>query len=239
VPKNEDGDFELILGNKQLLGIFFVVIALFGVFFVLGYLVGRNSTPMVSNEFSSARKADGKPMVMDSPAPKETPAPVTETPAPAPSKPLETAVEKPAEPKPEPPKPEPTKPSTSKSEPAISKREAKVEKEKAEKEKAEKEKAEKEKERARPPASSGPVSSAAPAAGQTYLQLVATTKHDADGTVEVLRKNGFQAIDAEVPEKPGLFRVLVGPLAPGDLNKTRAELTAKSFPGDHAIPKKF
>ena len=43
------------------------------------------------------------------------------------------------------------------------------------------------------------------------MQLVATTKHDADAEVEVLRKNNFPALDAEVPEKPGLFRVLVGP----------------------------
>ncbi len=71
------------------------------------------------------------------------------------------------------------------------------------------------------------------------MQLVATSKHDADATVEVLRKNGFAALDAEVPEKPGTFRVLVGPIAPGDVNKVKAELQEKGLPGNNAIPKKF
>jgi hypothetical protein len=216
VPKNEDGEFELILGNKQLLGMFFVVVVLLGVFFVMGYLVGRNSAPLANVETSSVRGGDGKPLVVESPVPKSTPAPDTATtPSPEPSKPLETAVEKPTEPKPEPPKLEPTKPSTSKSEPAIKREIAKAEKR------------------------STPVPSAAPAAGQLYLQLSATSKHDADGVVEVLRKNSFPAIDVEVPEKPGLFRVLVGPLAPAELNKTRTELQEKGFPGNVAIPKKF
>ncbi|HEY1758468.1 MAG TPA: SPOR domain-containing protein [Bryobacteraceae bacterium] len=216
MPKNEDGEFELILGNKQLLGMFFVVVVLLGVFFVMGYLVGRNSAPLTASEPSTAHTSDSKPLVVDSPVPKSTPAPETSTtPSPEASKPLETAVEKPAEPKPEPPKLEPTKPSTSKSEPAIKRDIAKAEKR------------------------STPLPSGAPAAGQIYLQLSATTKHDADGVVEVLRKNSFPAIDVEVPEKPGLFRVLVGPLAASDLNKTKADLQAKGFPGNVAIRKTF
>ena len=39
-----DGEKELVLGNKQLIGLFFVVVALCGVFFAMGYLIGRNST---------------------------------------------------------------------------------------------------------------------------------------------------------------------------------------------------
>lgn len=212
MPKNEDGEFELVLGNKQLLSMFFVVVVLLGVFFVMGYIVGRNSAPLVASEPSTTPKSDTKPLVVDSPAPKQE-----TSPSPEPSKPVETAVQKPPEPRPEPPNPEPTKPSTSKSEPAAPKHEAA---------KAEK---------PRP----APAPSNAPAAGQTYLQLVATTKHDADAEVEVLRKNSFPALDAEIPEKPGLFRVLVGPLPPGDLNKVKVELQGKGFQGNAAIRKTF
>lgn len=45
MPKNETGEFELVLGNRQLLSGFAVVAILFGVFFAMGYIVGRNSTP--------------------------------------------------------------------------------------------------------------------------------------------------------------------------------------------------
>ncbi len=44
--KNEEtGEFELVLGNRQLLSGFFVVVILFAVFFVMGYIVGRNTSP--------------------------------------------------------------------------------------------------------------------------------------------------------------------------------------------------
>ncbi len=45
MKNNETGEFELVLGNKQLLSGFFIVVILFAVFFVMGYIVGRNSTP--------------------------------------------------------------------------------------------------------------------------------------------------------------------------------------------------
>ncbi len=212
MPKNEDGEFELVLGNKQLLSMFFVVVILLGVFFVMGYIVGRNSAPLANAEPTIARKADSKPLVVDSPAPKAA----DTAPSPEPSKPIETATEKPAETKPAPPpveipKAEPAKPAPP------PKREV----------------AKDEKPRPVPPASAQLVP------GQTYLQLVATSKHDADATVDVLRKYGFAALDSEVPEKPGLFRVLVGPIAPGEVNKVKVELQDKGLPGNNAIPKKF
>ena len=42
MKKNEDGEVELILGNGQLLGVFFIVVILLGLFFGMGYLMGRN-----------------------------------------------------------------------------------------------------------------------------------------------------------------------------------------------------
>src|SRR5579864_6864695 len=54
MPKNETGEFELVLGNRQLLSGFAVVAILFGVFFAMGYIVGRNSTPSAHLQTESA-----------------------------------------------------------------------------------------------------------------------------------------------------------------------------------------
>src|SRR5437764_12272500 len=43
VMGQSEGEKELVLGNKQLISLFFVVVALCGVFFAMGYLVGVNS----------------------------------------------------------------------------------------------------------------------------------------------------------------------------------------------------
>ena len=49
-----EGEKELVLGNKQLMGLFFVVVALCGVFFAMGYMMGRPSakTPLANAETS-------------------------------------------------------------------------------------------------------------------------------------------------------------------------------------------
>lgn len=207
MPKNEDGEFELILANRQLLSVFFIVVVLLGVFFTMGYIVGRNSGPALV-DVASARKPESKPLVVDSSAAQETAAPAaTPTPAPAPTS------TKPQR-EPEPPKPEPT-------------REEPV---------AKKEPAKKEKEKEKP----APVAaSAAPVSGQTYLQLAATAKAEANVMVDVLHQKQFKAIAVEIPEKPGVYRVLVGPLADGNLNKTKTDLTSSGFPGDKAIKKVY
>ena len=84
-----------------------------------------------------------------------------------------------------------------------------------------------------------PAASAAPSAGQVYLQLGATAKAEADVMVDVLHQKKFKAIAVEIPDKPGIFRVLVGPLADGTLNKTKSDLTSSGFPGDKAIKKVY
>src|SRR5947199_401912 len=45
MSKNDTGEFELVLGNKQLLSGFAVVMILLGVFLAMGYIIGRNSVP--------------------------------------------------------------------------------------------------------------------------------------------------------------------------------------------------
>jgi cytoskeletal protein RodZ len=205
VPKNEDGEFELILANRQLLSVFFIVVVLLGVFFTMGYIVGRNSGP-AQVDVASAHKPEPKPIVVDSPAKQDTPTPVSappaETPAPTTTKQQQPTEEAKAEPKREEP--------PAKKEPA----------------------AKKEKEKPAP-------ASAQPTSGQTYLQLAATAKTEADVLVDVLHQKKFKALAVEIPEKPGVFRVLVGPLADGALNQTKSDLQSSGFPGNKAIKKVF
>jgi len=194
LPKNEDGEFELILGNRQLLSVFFIVVILLGVFFTMGYIVGRNSGT-VTAELTPTPVVEGRAPAAEVTA--RTPEPTPAPPAPTETRPQQPATETPAaERDPEPPK-----------------REAKAE--------------------------TRTVSGSHPAAGQTYLQLAATSQHEADIMVDVLRKKKFRAMAAEIEEKPGTFRVLVGPVTDSTANKMRADLQGEGFPGNAAIRRTF
>jgi cell division protein FtsN len=48
---------ELVLGNRQLLSFFFVVVALCGVFFAIGYIIGRNTSKTAVTETSAETPA--------------------------------------------------------------------------------------------------------------------------------------------------------------------------------------
>jgi cell division septation protein DedD len=78
-----------------------------------------------------------------------------------------------------------------------------------------------------------------PQSGKTYLQLSAIDHDKAEIMVELLRKKNFSAIAAEIPEKPGVFRVLVGPISEADISKTRGALQDASFPGKEAVKRTF
>ena len=78
-----------------------------------------------------------------------------------------------------------------------------------------------------------------PAAGQIYLQLAAAAERPSAIMIDALRNNGFATVAWEVPEQPGLYRVLVGPLHEGELDRTRADLQRHGFPGDSAIKRTF
>ena len=58
----EDGEFELILGNKQLLSVLFIIIVLLGVFFAMGFLAGRSTSQTAS---SPAKGTPGSPLVVE------------------------------------------------------------------------------------------------------------------------------------------------------------------------------
>ena len=214
MPRNEDGEFELLLGNRQLMSVFFIVVILLGVFFAMGYIVGRNSSPVTTPEVAS-RRPEPKPVTAD--IPSSPPQPATGTRAAAPK---ETAAP----------------------------REAAALREND----APKETASQRGPATQPAAPAEPVATAAPAkassrvatsgqpeSGKTYLQLSAIDHDAAEIMVELLRKKSFPAIAAEVPEKPGVFRVLVGPVPDADVNKTRVDLQNASFPGKEAIKRTF
>src|SRR5690242_3324993 len=57
---SNNSETEILLGNKHLLGIFFVIAILLGVAFTGGYMVGRNSAEK-SAEKSTARASGGTP----------------------------------------------------------------------------------------------------------------------------------------------------------------------------------
>jgi len=219
VPTNEEGEFELILGNRQLLSVFFIVVILLGLFFAMGYFVGLHSTPLVTAD-SSASRASAKPSVAEPEPTRSTPEPASPPASePAPSRTTTTAPQQPAEtpksaePAPRSPSAEPAKSAKSVSEPTAS---ASGGSEKGEKER---------------PSNAG--------LSGTYLQLAATTRREADIMVDVLRQKKFAALTAEVPEKPGLFRVLVGPMPENQVNKTKTDLQNAGFPGNIAIKRSF
>ena len=76
MKNSETGEFELVLGNKQLLSGFFLVVILFAVFFVMGYIVGRNSTPTTQlaanhDQNSAVAPSNARPQPASGTAPAE------------------------------------------------------------------------------------------------------------------------------------------------------------------------
>jgi cell division septation protein DedD len=76
LAKNEEGEFELILGNRQLISVFLIVVILLGVFFSMGYIVGRNSAPTASADTArNSKVSDLPPPILETPTPATPPAP--------------------------------------------------------------------------------------------------------------------------------------------------------------------
>jgi hypothetical protein len=116
LPTDEGGEFELILGNRQLLSVFSSMVILLGVFFTMGYIVGSYSTPVAVADVNPKRKRETKPLVVESPGARPAEPAAAEPPrrkfaSPAP---ITTAPLQPAE------TPKPPKNETVKSEPVES-----------------------------------------------------------------------------------------------------------------------
>lgn len=92
-----EGEKELVLGNKQLISLFFVIVALCGVFFALGYMMGR----------PTGKQSVALPDSGASSAGTISPVPATQQDSPQPESPRETASadiqSTPADPQPQPP----------------------------------------------------------------------------------------------------------------------------------------
>ena len=226
MPRNEDGEFELILGNKQLLSVFFIVVTLLAVFFAMGFIMGRSVNPV-----TEAHKVDNgpsdKPIVVDA-KPSATNG-MTANVRPVEIKsPIQAEIAKP-EAKPEPPvkkQPEPEpKPEPKKAE---VKRETKAEKAERVAEAKAEVKAEAKKEAKKPVAA--PAGDGKPGSG-TYLQVSAVGKAESELVSEVLNKKGFRtAVEHVVKDGKDLYRVLVGPVKPGaDQAKNMDDLKAAGF----------
>jgi len=224
IDNDNDGERELVLGNKQLLGIFFVATLLCGVFFAMGYVVGGNSA---KSNAGTAISDPGTPPVQGqrdepqpsqlttSPQPTETAAnPVsgdTGTPLPVPEPTMkDNPVAAGSQPPPTPvaaPTPVQTA-SASKLAPA-------------------------------PAATAGgTVFVSVPEKGARYWQVTATQRPNADALVQSLRDRHLPAILAE-SSRPNLYEVLVGPYR-SDLTLADAKKKLTEIGGfDGLIPKKF
>jgi cell division septation protein DedD len=210
MPRNDDGEFELILGNKQLLSVFFIVIILLGVFFTMGYIVGRNSGPadaakknqagdpitQARTDGQSAMPAAAAPTVIDPVSKSAATTGAAQETAPPPPVAAPVAEAKPA--------------ATENTKPPVQKP---VE------------------------VSAVTPSVVQPIPGQIYIQVLALGKPEAELLAEVLTKKGFNAIVAPGPNER-LFRVLVGPAKDaGDAGKIKGDLEQAGF--KQAFPKKF
>ena len=198
--KNTDtGEFELVLGNKQLLSGFFIVVILFGVFFIMGYILGRNSTPAGTRTASAetaappVTQAESRP-----PAVSGTSAPATaESPKGGEQTPAETGTQAETQPAREPDAPKAAAVSAVSSNP-------------------------------------GAMAVTEPEPGQTYLQVMAVKRPEAEVVARTLKDKGFPASLGPGPNE--LLRVLVGPYKDAaSLGAAKAELENAGF---HPIVRK-
>ncbi len=211
MARSEDGEFELILGNRQLLSVFFIIVVLLGVFFTMGYIVGKNS---VSADVLAAKKTD--PLMLDPTKPQPEPG-SGEIIVP---KPLPGEQAKPAD---LPPRrtPDETEPLV------LQPKTPEVAAQKPEPQKKENpQTGDPGAARSRPPSFTA---TGDPAPGQTFLQVVASTRQDCEIIADILNRKGLTASLVPGPS-PSLFRVLVGPLQDSAaISKAREDLEQAGF----------
>lgn len=218
MAKSDDGHYELVLGNRQLVSGFFVLVILFAIFLTLGYILGRNS--VVVNETDMV--AGGT-----RPSPGETVAPETVRPVATPSgerpsaaaeevseTPQERAVavsEAPAKREPSESTPTPvTKPAVNPSTTAPSQSTATTP-------------------RAQEILNSK-VKLITPRKGDVFLQVAAIGRSESEVMGEQLQKRGYRVFLSEVPTKD-LFRVLIGPFdTTARLSEMKKKLADEGLP---------
>jgi len=196
MPRNEEGEFEITVGTRQLLTMIFILMVLFGVVFSMGYFVGRSAGPetppaSVAKEAVPTLESAAKPPAGSGVSPLEAPAQPL-APGEAVAGPASTGPE--STPVPEAAKP----PAGAESKP--------------------------------PPAPAPLPLIAQPAPGQTFLQVAAVPRPEAELMVKVLKERAVSTLIVPVPDESTLFRVLVGPLADtASIAKAKADLEQAGF----------
>src|SRR5438045_7643 len=92
MKNNETGEFELVVGNRQLLSAFFIVVLLFAVSFAMGYVVGQNTqhsvkTADLPSSSLTAPNSSDRPQPLSPVATAPGTAPAGEQPRPDPNAP--------------------------------------------------------------------------------------------------------------------------------------------------------
>jgi cell division septation protein DedD len=162
-----DGEKELVLGNKQLISLFFVVVALCGVFFAGGYMIGRNTSKTAGANLEGTPPAAAASVGAESALP-QSPAQSQES-----EPPRETAGE---EPQPPSPAPADSQPAASPTPSAATQTQAAHDTP------------------AVPAAVPGAVPDTT---GALWLQVTALRRSDADNLVKTLREQNFPAVLAD------------------------------------------
>ncbi|MGA8028772.1 MAG: SPOR domain-containing protein [Bryobacteraceae bacterium] len=201
--RTSESETEILLGNKQLAGIFFVMAVLLGIAFTGGYMVGRGSTPKKAAAETPAANGSA---VSANPTGGEThsvPGDSTDTAAaqePAATK--QAAKANPADQNPEPPLGSPDRKKFQQTHPAPPE----------------------------PAPATNVAEGFVPQPGQEFLQVGAVAHDEAEATARVLRKEGFHAHAVIRPGNPKLYRVLIGPIQDAaDLSSTRDSLRKTGF----------
>ncbi len=226
---NDSGEKELVLGNKQLLAIFFVGVLLCGVFFVVGYVVGGNSAKSLStttdatSSTSTSSGSEGKREEPQAQTAADNYTPSTYTPTPSDTGGMVPTAEPRMADNPAASGSQPTATSAPATripaQPFQSQPEVNA-------------------------AAASPGSTAStgifvsvPEKGANYVQVIATPRPHADDMVKILREAKLPAILAESPTQP-LFEVLVGPYrTPLTLAEAKRKLTDLSFYGQLYVHK--
>lgn len=202
-----EGEFELVLGNRQLFGVLGIVVILLGIFFAMGFFAGRSVSQTQANPTTATKRAvEPSPPAQDS-AQNTLPATPPKFPPAA--------------------EPEPAPAAANDAAPKKEEKPAAHEK----KETAAAKKAEPPTPKAA--VSKGTDQVVIPAPG-TYLQVASTRLSEAQSLAALLRKHQFHVVLAESP-KAELTRVLVGPFtSPEATTEARAKLKsldiAKPYP---------
>ena len=198
--RNNEGEFELVMGNRQLLSGFFVVALLFGVAFAMGYIVGRNSIPSskaqaeVTAPAAAAAGSQNRPQ----PAPPEPPPAEQQPPASADEAAASPGTQPAAEPD---PTTQPARDGTAAAPPTQTE--------------------------ARPSAAPPAAGVTEPEPG-TYWQVTAIAQPQAEVFAKVLRDKGFRV--SLSPGTKSLTRVLVGPYPDREsLGRAKSNLEGSGF----------